>query len=189
MTEHGAGKKWDFGWHPDPDHPGQERYWNGSEWTDHRPMSESAVAGEREGDPDRTNRTIAWAIGAGIAILAIIVIVAAVVLIDDGSKAIDDDDDSEFREVTITECDAPGALTPQQVHGVAENGSSERSDYRIEVAVLAPDGTRIGIGSTDVLDVEPGQRAVWTSETDAAEQVWEDGSTCEVLSVERTASF
>jgi hypothetical protein len=92
------------------------------------------------------------------------------------------------REVSVTVCAPPGALPAQLVRGVADTGSSVRCDSHIAVAVLSPDGTRIGTCSPDPRDVAPGPRAVWTGETDTAEQDWESGSTCEVLSVERTAS-
>lgn len=186
MSDDKDPKGWDFGWFPDPDHPGEERFWNGSAWTQRRSVSTAPDAG---GDEDTPRQTTLWLVVGGVAILLVVAIVLLVALIDQGASIVEDDDDAEFREVSVTECEPPGALTPQQVRGVADNGSSERSDYRIEVAVISSDGTRIGTGSTDVRDVEPGQRAIWTSETDTAEQDWDAGSTCEVLSVERTASF
>lgn len=178
-------KDWDLGWYPDPDRPGEERFWNGAAWTRRRP---AAASPEVDANSDGPNRRTIWLVIGAMAIVAVVGIVLLAALAD-GSDPIVEDDDAEFREVSITDCEPPGALTAQQVRGVAENGSSERSDYRIEVAVFAADGTRIGTGSTDVRDVEPGQRAVWTSDTDTAEQDWEDGSTCEVLDVERTASL
>jgi hypothetical protein len=178
-------KGWDFGWFPDPDRPGEERFWNGSSWTQRRQASTDPDA---DRDSDTGSQKTLWLVAGGVVILAILGTVLLAMLLDQSASVVEDDD-AEFREVSVTECEPPGALTTQQVRGVANNGSSERSDYHIEVAVFSPDGTRVGTGSTDVRDVEPGQRAVWTSETDTAEQDWVSGSTCQVLSVERTASF
>ena len=186
MNNDGGPRDWDFGWHPDPDRPGEERYWNGSEWTDRR-MATAASTTER--DEDRFGSTARWWIGGGVVLVAVLVITVVVVLIARADSIVEEDDDAEFREVSVTACEPPGLLVQQQVRGVAENGSEQWSDYGIEVAVFSSDGTRIAVGSTDVRGVEPGQRAVWSIDTDAAEEDRDDGSTCEVLSVERTASI
>lgn len=184
MTRDNDPKEWDLGWYPDPDHPGDERFWNGAQWTERRRASREAPAA----GTTTPHRTTMWLVLGGVAVVAIAGIVLLAVLVAQ-SDAVVEDDDAEFNEVSITDCEAPGPLSAQQTRGVAENGSSERSDYRIDVAVFSADGTRIGTGSTSVDDVEPGQRAVWTSETDTTVDDWDDGSTCQVLSVERTASF
>ncbi len=185
MTSDDEPKGWDLGWYPDPDEPGTERFWNGATWTQRR---DATAAPEHGLDADEPKRSTVWLVLGAMAVVALVGVVLLVVLID-GSDPIVEDDDAEFREVSVSDCEAPGALTAQQVRGSVENGSSERSDYRIDVAVFSADGTRIGTGTTDVRDVEPGQRAVWSSDTDTAEQDWDEGATCEVLDVERTASL
>lgn len=186
MTEGSDPKRWDIGWFADPEHPGEERFWNGGAWTERRA---AVTAPDPADDEDGPSRTTVWLVIGAVAIVVVVGIVLLGVLLAGSDPIVQEDDEAEFREVSITECDPPGALTAPQVRGIADNGSSERSDYRIEVAVISADGTRIGTGTTDVRDVEPGQRAVWTSDTDVAEQDWDAGSTCEVLSVERTASL
>lgn len=56
------------GWHPDPQTPGMDRYWSGSEWTDERrptpappPQQDVVRVSDKSGKPAQA--TIAWIIG------------------------------------------------------------------------------------------------------------------------------
>ena len=175
-------KSWDVGWFPDPGHPGQERFWNGSAWTRNREAPDPAAAVP---DADVERPRWLWLLLGGLVVVAVVIVVMAIALIDSG-PLIEEDDRAEFDEVSITSCDRPGTPGVQQVRGVVENGSSQTSDYAIELSVISADGTRIGTGETRVEAVESGQTAVWSSETDADEQDWDQGTTCRVTGVERT---
>lgn len=180
----------DLGWHPDPDEPGRERYWNGAEWTRSRPApaSPSADSGSRHRTPQRTTRVPIIA-AAGMTALVGVGVAVAVMLAGESTPAIVENDAGERSEVSVTTCEPPTDEVDQTVRGIVENGSSTTSDYRIEVAVYSSDGTRIGTGSTDALDIEPGTSAVWVADTDAIAADWDDGSTCEITDVERSASL
>jgi hypothetical protein len=92
-------------------------------------------------------------------------------------------------EVSITKCGPPDAIGVVYVRGTAENGSSKRSDYLIDVTVETPDGTQIGTGSTVAQNVNAGQKAVWRALTDVESEAWVDGAVCKVAKVERNASL
>ena len=108
---------------------------------------------------------------------------------DEGNRAGSDDEGlSEQEEVTVTECGPPDAIGAVYARGEANNTSSERSLYLIEVVVEDPEGNQIGTGSTVADNVEPGQRAVWEALTDITQDRWVDGATCRVVDVERNAA-
>lgn len=175
----------DLGWHPDPDDPTRERYWNGAEWTQHRAARVAAPSTAAESSGNRRVPVIGIAVVAALAVAGIGI---AVLLAGESTPATEEDDEAERAEVSVTTCEPPGDAAAQTVRGIVDNGSSGRSDYRIDVAVYASDGTRIGTGSTDALGVESGASAVWVAETDAVADDWDDGATCEITDVERTAS-
>jgi len=55
------------GWHPDPQQPGQERYWDGAQWTDQRrPIQGAAAAG-----PSAKSRRgwIGWVVGGLVGLI------------------------------------------------------------------------------------------------------------------------
>lgn len=175
-------KSGEFGWFPDPDQPGQERLWNGSAWTRTRPAQS---VDPDEPDPEADQVRLGWILVAAAA-SAIVVIVVLMVVFLDSDSVVEEDDQAEFDEVSLTSCDPPGLSESQSVGGIVENGSSQSSDNAIDVSVMAPDGTRIGTGSTRVEDVDAGGRAVWSAETDTRDDDWVDGASCEVTGVERT---
>jgi uncharacterized protein YbjQ (UPF0145 family) len=46
-------------WYPDPEHPGQLRYWDGSQWTDHRSPAQGASPATVESQPGAVNAPLA----------------------------------------------------------------------------------------------------------------------------------
>jgi len=55
-------------WYPDPEHPGQLRYWDGSRWTEHRAPAHPANAGTVESQPGAVNAPLATYSGPPILI-------------------------------------------------------------------------------------------------------------------------
>jgi len=89
MSRNEGPREWDFGWHPDPEHPGQERYWNGTEWTQRRPAQpvEAVAPATVERDEDRYRPAMRWVAAIAVAVVAVVVIVMIVVLIARGDGA------------------------------------------------------------------------------------------------------
>lgn len=132
-----------------------------------------------------------WKTSLGIAALAV-TLVAVIASGDEdkqGAEKSGGSSKSEVEEVTITACSPPDAIGVVYVDGEAENTSSERSDYLIEVAVVGPDGTQLGTGTAIAENVESGQKALWKALTDTPDERWVDGVTCKVVDVSRNASF
>lgn len=46
-------------WYPDPENPGQLRYWDGNRWTEHRSPSQAADAGTVQSQPGAVNAPLA----------------------------------------------------------------------------------------------------------------------------------
>ncbi len=129
---------------------------------------------------------------------AVLVIVIAIIAAIAGGGGDDDEqgatkegdaDKTQVEEVAITECGPPDVIGAVYVKGTAENTSSKRSDYLIEVAVETSDGTQIGTGTAFAENVEPGQRAIWEALTDTPSEEWVEGAKCRVVDVERNASL
>lgn len=131
---------------------------------------------------------------AGTVVLLIVIAVIAAIAGSGG----DNDDDSaggetqrggdgrtQLEEVTISGC-AADALGDVKITGVAENTSSKRSDYLIELAVEGPDGTLLDSPTAVATNVAPGQKAQWEAFSTAD---FVDGVTCKVVDVERNASL
>lgn len=130
----------------------------------------------------------------GVAVLVLIGIVVIAAIAGGGSdhsgaskKAADSK--TQLEEVTISKCGPPDAIGVVYVEGIADNTSSKRSDYYIDVTVTSADGTKIGTGSTIAQNVEPGQKAVWKAITDTDSSAWSGAATCKVVKVERDASL
>lgn len=91
-----------------------------------------------------------------------------------------------INEATVTGCAKPDLVGAQYVKGTVTNSTSKRSDYTIDVAVDAPNGTQIGTGSESVVNVEPGQKAVWEALTNTSRTDWTVGAKCSIVKVDRT---
>jgi hypothetical protein len=130
-------------------------------------------------------------VGALLVVIIVIAAVAGTSSDDDrgGSTKAGGSGKSQLEEVTISKCGPPDAIGVVYVRGIADNGSSKRSDYLIDVTVEAPDGTQIGTGSAIAQNVDPGQKAVWRALTDVESDAWVDGAVCKVVKVERNASL
>ena len=89
----------------------------------------------------------------------------------------------------MTSCDAPDAIGVVYAKGAAENTSSKRSDYIIEVTVETPTGDQIGTGTAFAENVAAGQSAQWSALTDTDAADWVDGAVCKVVDVERNESL
>lgn len=130
-------------------------------------------------------------IGGAVVLLIVIAVIAAIAGggSDDDDGAAGDtqggDSKTQLEEVAISEC-AADALGDVRITGVAENTSSKRSDYLIEVAVEGPDGTLLDSPTAVATNVAPGQKAQWEAFSTAD---FVDGVTCKVVDVERNASL
>lgn len=136
-----------------------------------------------------------------LAVIGALVIVVIVIVVAASGGGDDDDDGgdtagsdggdetTQLEEVTVTECGPPDPIGVVYARGEANNTSSERSVYLIDVVVEDPDGNQIGTGSTVADNVEPGQTAEWEVLTDTSQDRWVDGATCRVADVERDAAL
>lgn len=139
----------------------------------------------------RRGRGCLTIIGGVVVLVIAIAVLAAIV----GSGSDDDDENAgdsqtgdgktQLEEVTISEC-AADALGDVKITGTAENTSSKRSDYLIELAIESPDGTLLDSPTAIASNVAPDQKAQWEAFSTAD---FVDGVTCKVVDVERNASL
>lgn len=90
-------------------------------------------------------------------------------------------------QVKITTCAVDPILDLLTVKGTAENTTSKRSDFFIELSITDKSGkTQLGTTNAIAQNVEPGQTAQW----DAPSTVQNPpaGAVCKVAEVQRTAS-
>jgi hypothetical protein len=143
--------------------------------------------------PRRRGRGCLTIIGAATITIVVIAIIAALAGGGDddattGATSPGATSRRQLDEVTVTKCGPPDVIGVVYAEGTAENTSSKRSDYLIEVTVTARDGTQVGSGTGVATNVEPGQKAVWKAITDTAAERWSEGARCKVVDVERNAS-
>lgn len=174
------------GYYTDPN--GKERWWDGTSWGEVRPGGpgvEAAPVGApvKKGTP--------WGkIALGVVLAGILGLVGCVgllaVAVDQGAEEVDRRQAAATEEVKLDTCAAVEFLGAKAT-GTAGNGSSERSDYWVEVTFLAADGTVLDTGYGNVQNVQPGGVGQWEAPAFA------DGvsgvSSCEVVNVTRTASM
>ncbi|WP_306970872.1 DUF2510 domain-containing protein [Streptomyces afghaniensis] len=75
------------GWYPDPHGPHQERWWDGTAWTEHRRAPEAPTGPVPPPPGGGTGRAKAVALVAAGAVLVAAIVTGAVVLSDDGDGA------------------------------------------------------------------------------------------------------
>lgn len=145
--------------------------------------------------PPRKKKVWPWVLGGfllacalGIGGCAALIGGSAVAISNAADEAIQSSEAKEAAaaaEVTMTSCAGDG--TWFEATGVAANGSSERSDYFIEVTFLDATGVNLDTGFATALNVEPGQTATWSATAFAAAAA---GTVeCNVADVSRTASL
>jgi hypothetical protein len=173
------------GWYPDPAGSGARRYWDGAGWgqLEGAPPPATAPAPTKRGVP------LVLKIALGVVLAFVLMVGGCAALIgfaaNEGSKELDRQRAEAIEEVAVETC-ASAEFAGAEAVGVARNGSSERSNYWIEVSFLAADGTVLDTGYADVQNVEPGGVGRWTAVAfaEAAERV----ANCEVVDVTRMAS-
>jgi len=171
------------GWYPDAQTPGQQRYWDGSRWTENvAPLAPPPVVQTKKGH----GCLYAFLIVAAVVVLGV---AGLIVLIGTGAKKVSNEisrsNSQAMQEVKITSC-RPDALGDMSIRGTADNTTSGRSNFLISVVVDSSTGTQLGSSTGFANDVEPGQIANWQAVTTASSQA---GATCKVVSVLRTASL
>ena len=170
------------GWYPDPAGSGQQRYFDGSTWTEnYAPLAPAPV-------PVKKGHGCLYSI-IGVAVVVALAIVLLIAALGGAAKKVSDDltktSKEAAKEVKITSC-AVDAVGDVEVDGTATNTSSGRSDYLIDLVVNDKSGTQLDSSTAVVNNVEPGQTAQWKGLTTAK---YADGVVCKVASVLRHASF
>jgi hypothetical protein len=172
------------GWYPDPAGSGQQRYFDGTTWTEnYAPGAPPAAA-----PAGKNGHGCLYAILGAVAVVGLLIVVGIVALGGAAKKVSDDLDKTSkqvAKEVKITSC-AADTLGDIEVQGTARNTSSGRSDYLIEVVVDAQSGTQLDSSVAIASNVEPGQTAQWKAVTTAKSA---SGVTCKVANATRHASL
>jgi hypothetical protein len=172
------------GWYPDPAGSGQQRYFDGTTWTENyapgAPPAATAAGKKGHG--------CLYAVLGAVAVIGLL-IVFGIVALGGAAKKVSDDitktNQQVAKEVKLTGC-ATDTIGFVEAAGTVHNTSSGRSDYLIDVAVNDSSGTQLDSGSAIVNNVEPGQTAKWTAMTTAKPT----GSvTCKVVAASRHASI
>ena len=104
--------------------------------------------------------------------------------IDDAAERHEADQASAAQEVTTNGCEVRTGVAVWAT-GTVTNGTSQRSDYTIEVVSVGADGVQRATGITFAPNVDPGQTAQWEAPMalDPA-----DAGDCKVVDVTRMAS-
>ena len=172
------------GWYPDTQTPGQQRYWDGSAWTE----NVAPLAAQPYIAPAKKGHGCLYAVlgVAGVVIVGVVILVAA---LGTAAKKVTNDINKTradaMKEVKITSCRAD-ALGDVTIKGTADNTTSGRSNFLIEVVVESKSGTQLDSTATGASNVESHQTAVWEAPSTAK---FAPGVTCKVASVIRTASL
>ncbi len=188
MTEGGASTP--AGWYPDPQHPGQQRYWDGSSWGQTAPMAPAAPAGP---PPKKGGKK--WLIPLVACLgLALIAIIGGAIAAGGG----DDDDDKtqvttggggnageadEVDDVKVDSCEQDPDTGWGTANLTVTNNSSKPSTYAITIK-FEDGSTSYGTASAFVDELSPGQ----SEQVEASTLKDFPGGTCEVVEVERLAS-
>ncbi len=171
------------GWYPDPAGSGQQRYFDGTTWTENYAPGAPPAA-----PPAKSGHGCLYAVLGAVALIGLLV-VGGLVALGGAAKKVSDDitktNKQVAKEVKITSC-AADTLGDVEVDGTAHNTSSGRSDYLIEVVVDAQSGTQLDSSVAIATNVEPGQTAQWKAVTTAK---FASGVTCKVASATRHASL
>ena len=72
------------------------------------------------------------------------------------------------------------------IKGTAENTSSDRLDYFIDLVIEGADGTQLGTTTALAENVEPDQTAQWEAQTGTD---FVEGATCRVVNIQRLPSL
>ena len=188
------------GWYPDPEQPGQERYWAGDRWTSLRrptsgsspppppPLQGAAPVPQQAPRYQRPRRRRRWGrvitiIGAVVVVVAIAIVVVVVAtsssLPGGGTKT-----HPAAEDVSIKSCVVGPHLLPQAT-GTIVNHSLGTSDYSFTVSFLNQRGDVVGKGSGVKNHVASRQAAAWA----VTGEVPNDGPlTCNLDGVTRFAS-
>lgn len=171
------------GWYPDTQNPGQQRYWDGAQWTDNfAPLVTAPVVA-----PAKKGHGCLYAILGAVAVVGLLAVIIAVAIGGAADKVADDLTKSRkeaLKEVKIATC-SRDALGDVDIKGTAHNTSSGRSNYLIDVVVEDSSGTQLDSSVAITNNVDPNQTARWQALTTAK---FAPGVTCKVASVIRTAS-
>ncbi len=167
------------GWYPDPAGGDLHRWWDGTRWTASTRRSDvpplrlpgNPVVPEPAFDPAPTAGRARWPYVVAIALVVCLLGIGGCTAVV-GVVAVRAARDLEERtaevgsEVRVVECRA-GELGGVSVRGTAMNGSTARSNYTIDVRVLAGDGTGSVTVHALASDVDPGQVASWRVTADS----------------------
>jgi Protein of unknown function (DUF2510) len=165
------------GWHPDPERPGQMRYWDGAQWTDHRSPATAATApqsavpsstGTYGGGPAPKSNSgcLKWGIIGAIVVVLLGggLVVGCILLVQEGADRIErtfgvaDPDDYE---VVVDECSADEAGIPTAI-GTLENTAGHAQAYQVAVSFSRDDDIVVGSGTASTVKLGEDQKGQWS---------------------------
>jgi Protein of unknown function (DUF2510) len=198
------------GWYPDPQQPGQERYWLGQKWSDGlvRPAGGGPTPPPPVGAPPgpgyqpgyqppqparrRGPRGCLYAVLGALAVIAVIIVIVVVAAANSNPPGAGSKSHPATADVTVTSCTIK-PLDPSLPDGYAQasiqitNHSSGTSNYDIGVGFFNSSGVRVDTGYSLVNSVP--SKGVVTDTAGGTQQMSKtEPITCKVVSVDRLAS-